>query len=525
MLWRLRWRTIRSERARADEALLRECAALYSSSYGKWGPRGPRPGEPIRREAGDIAELLASPDSFLSVAELPGSEIVGYCVAVFAEAPEGKGRIAWVSQLVVGAAFRNQGIATNLLYSIWQFSDRYAWGMVTASPYAVRALESATRRTCRLSLIRRHGEEVLRQLQGQVPYLPANLQHEGRLARAVVDTRFFVSHEGLEAERRRAARGTRPWSLGAIADGEEWFACTFAAQPPMPLEPDKLEEILVGADRVWMDAFARMTLDDSHKWRRHTDAEIELITSETGITAGQTVLDVGCGDGRHAAALGERGFTVEALDVVPALIERAEECYGKSGSRFAVADAREPFSGDPVDLALLLYDVLGASANPSEDLAILKNAAARLKPGGYLVASVMNAGVTVSRIPPAQRPASDIEFVEALEALPPSNTMEASGDIFDPSLLLFYRGVHYRKEQFLEMEDYLPSEHVVRDLRYSPDSLRDLVAAAGLKVQELRAVQAGHWGRRPALSAEDPRAKELLVIARREEAAGSTPLT
>jgi hypothetical protein len=73
----------------------------------------------------------------------------------------------------------------------------------------------------------------------------------------------------------------------------------------------------------------------------------------------------------------------------------------------------------------------------------------------------MNAGVTVNRIPPAQRPASDIEFVEALEALPPSNTMEASGDIFDPSLLLLYRGVHYCKEQFLEMEDYLPIEHVV----------------------------------------------------------------
>jgi hypothetical protein len=44
----------------------------------------------------------------------------------------------------------------------------------------------------------------------------------------------------------------------------------------------------------------------------------------------------------------------EAFDVVPALIERAEECYGKSGARFAVADAREPFSRNPVDLALLL---------------------------------------------------------------------------------------------------------------------------------------------------------------------------
>jgi hypothetical protein len=109
-----------------------------------------------------------------------------------------------------------------------------------------------------------------------------------------------------------------------FAPTANWLTLDFAAQPPMPLEPDKLEEILVGADRVWMDAFARMTLDDSHNWRRHRCRDRAKIASETGITAGQAVLD-------------------------------------------------------------------------------------------------------------------------ALEALPPSNTMEASGDIFDPSLLLLYRGVHYAR--------------------------------------------------------------------------------
>jgi len=92
--------------------------------------------------------------------------------------------------------------------------------------------------------------------------------------------------------------------------------------------------------------------------------------------------------------------------------------------------------------------------------------------------------------------------------------MEESGDIFNPKLLLEYKDVYYRKEQFLQMEDFLPSEHVVRDLRYTASSLRNLLEDAKFVVDEVIPVQAGHWDRRPALDEDDPRAKELLAIAR-----------
>lgn len=512
-LWRLRWRTIPGERARTDRDLLSACADLYSTSYGVWGPCGSRPGEHITRTPSDISKLLASSDSFLAVAELPDGSIVGYCVAVFAELHE-RGRIAWVSQLVVGEAYRNEGIATNLLFSIWQFSDRYAWGLVTANPYAVRALESATRRPCRLSEIRKHGNEVLAQLGDDVPYLPPQLESDGTHLRAVVDTHFYVSHDNVDEMRARAARGERPWALGNIAEGEEWFACTFASQSPVPLPPQRLEAILIGADRVWMDAFARMTLDGEHRWRASTTEEIEFVLSRIDLPRQASVLDVGCGDGRHAVALADHGLHVEGLDVVPALIDRARTQAGdRGGISFTVADAREPLPGKMVDLALLLYDVLGASANPNDDLVLLKNVTARLKPGASLVLSVMNAGPTAGRIPVDQMPKTDVEFVEALERLAPSNTMERSGDIFDPSLLLYYRGIYYRKEQFLQLENYLPSEHVVRDLRYSSNSLAMLIEAADLEIDDLRPVQSGHWNRDPMLVESDPDAKELLVIA------------
>jgi SAM-dependent methyltransferase/GNAT superfamily N-acetyltransferase len=515
VLWRLHWRTLRGERARSEPGLLARCAALYSSSYGIWGSRGKRPGERIKRTAADVAELLASPDSFVAVAEMPNGEIVGYCVAVYAEAPEAEGRIAWVSQLVVGEAFRNEGIATNLLYSIWQFSDRYAWGMVSASPYAIRALESATRRTCRLSEIRKHGNNVLRQLRGHVSYLPECLEEEDGLLRAVVNTEFFVSHKNLEVERRRAAREKRPWPLGDIEEGEEWFGCTFASQTPMPLPPQKLEEILVGADRVWMDAFARMTLDESHRWRAYSENEVAFIQKRLGLKAGASILDIGCGDGRHVAAFARAGIQGEGVDAVTELIQKAREAHGDLPlMKLTVADGREPIKGPEVDAVLLLYDVLGASANRGDDLRLLRSATARARKGGNLVLSVMNAGVTAGKIPDAQQPKTDLEFLQALERLPPSNTMEESGDIFNPGLLLEYDGIYYRKEQFLQMEDFLPSEHVVRDLRYSTASLTELLEEAGLVIEEIIPVQAGNWDRRPALPEDDPRAKELLSVAR-----------
>jgi len=168
-LWRFHWRRVPGTHARQDAELLAACAELYSTSYGVWSDAATRihrtPGERIRRSPQDIAELLESPDSFLALAELSSGELVGYCIAVFTAAPEGQGRIAWVSQLVVGDAYRNEGVATNLLFSVWGFSDHYACGLVTSNPFAVRALESATRRACRLGEIRRRGNHVLHALE------------------------------------------------------------------------------------------------------------------------------------------------------------------------------------------------------------------------------------------------------------------------------------------------------------------------------------------------------------------------
>ncbi|QIK71694.1 class I SAM-dependent methyltransferase [Propioniciclava coleopterorum] len=51
---------------------------------------------------------------------------------------------------------------------------------------------------------------------------------------------------------------------------------------------------------------------------------------------GATVLDAGCGPGRHAGYLHERGHTVVGVDLDPVLIEAAEEDF--PGPRYLVGD-------------------------------------------------------------------------------------------------------------------------------------------------------------------------------------------
>jgi trans-aconitate methyltransferase len=113
-----------------------------------------------------------------------------------------------------------------------------------------------------------------------------------------------------------------------------------------------------------------------------------------GIQAGSSLVDAGCGSGRHAAELARLGLRVTGVDRSPELIavaaDAAPEC------RFEVADLRAWTPAEPFDAALCrgaLNDLLSA-ADRSAAVAGLRRA---LRSGGVLVADVRDWEPTAAR--------------------------------------------------------------------------------------------------------------------------------
>lgn len=107
---------------------------------------------------------------------------------------------------------------------------------------------------------------------------------------------------------------------------------------------------------------------------------------------GAALLDVGCGEGRHARLAAELGFEVTAVDYEPRAIERAQQLdAGPSGKHitFRKTDflrARFPQAGFDV---VLDYGCL--HHQKKQDWPLYRNALLHaLKPGGYYVLSVFS---------------------------------------------------------------------------------------------------------------------------------------
>ena len=130
--------------AMIDDKLLDDCAKLYSENYGVWSKISKNAGKNVKLSKSRIKNWLQGNNAAIYFAS-ENNKLIGYAIAVNIDEPD-YGIVTWITQLVVHKKYRHQGIAKNILLSIWGFSNRAAWGIVSANPYAVRALEKITRR-------------------------------------------------------------------------------------------------------------------------------------------------------------------------------------------------------------------------------------------------------------------------------------------------------------------------------------------------------------------------------------------
>ena len=144
-----------------------------------------------------------------------------------------------------------------------------------------------------------------------------------------------------------------------------------------------------------------------------TEQEVSFLIEELGLTPGMTVLDVGCGPGRHCVALARRGIRSIGVDISERFVTVARELAEREGvaelTEFHRADARA-MVGDPridaslrpgggVDAAISLCQGafgLGGGTTPDDpqnlapDSAVLNGIRSALVPGGRAAVSAFS---------------------------------------------------------------------------------------------------------------------------------------
>jgi SAM-dependent methyltransferase len=109
------------------------------------------------------------------------------------------------------------------------------------------------------------------------------------------------------------------------------------------------------------------------------------------------VLDIACGDGRHAIQLEGHGFDVTGIDIAHASIERAKASENDN-LHFFVQDMRFPFYINYFDFAFNFFTSFGYFRNQRDHLLAAKSFSASLVTGGQLVIDYLNSDYIVKNL-------------------------------------------------------------------------------------------------------------------------------
>jgi ubiquinone/menaquinone biosynthesis C-methylase UbiE len=193
---------------------------------------------------------------------------------------------------------------------------------------------------------------------------------------------------------------------------------------------------------------------------------------------GMRVLDVGCGPGRHAHALAERGIETHGVDISQRFVDLAVE-RAPAGATFERMDARQmPFDGEFDAVICLCQGAFGLMTADGHDETVLGGMSRALRPGGRLALSAFSSYFVMKHW---------------------------EGAVFDAATGVNHEHTEIRNEQ---------GEAIETDLWtgcYTPRELRLLCNANGLAVDSIASVEPGAYG----TDAPTTDSAEFLVIASR----------
>ena len=161
-------------------------------------------------------------------------------------------------------------------------------------------------------------------------------------------------------------------------------------------------------DAHWFESVARYLGDSylKYSFTKGTKQEIDFLVEALPLVGGDRVIDIGCGPGRHCNELAIRGYKAFGIDISATFIEQAS-ASAVEGASFRRLDARllqdENELHGKFDVAICLCQgAFGVMLDDSDDLDVLRGAAAVLRPGGLLALSAFNSYFSIRHHTDAQ---------------------------------------------------------------------------------------------------------------------------
>ncbi|MGQ4374761.1 class I SAM-dependent methyltransferase [Streptomyces sp. SAS_267] len=116
------------------------------------------------------------------------------------------------------------------------------------------------------------------------------------------------------------------------------------------------------------------------------DSELSFLSGNLESWQARSVLDVGCGRGRHLVPLALAGYDIVGVDVSVRNVELAEHAVKehKAFAQVLHTDARELSLGRTFDLALFMLTSFGYHSD-AENLRLLQSVRAHVRTGGHVI--------------------------------------------------------------------------------------------------------------------------------------------
>jgi SAM-dependent methyltransferase len=235
---------------------------------------------------------------------------------------------------------------------------------------------------------------------------------------------------------------------------------------------------------------------DKECFTQGTMGECDFIEKEINFDKTISILDLGCGTGRHSIELAKRGYRMTGVDLSESQLQRArEKAYAQKVSvDFIQADARSlPFHSEFNLVIMLCEGAFPLMETDEMNYEILKNAYESLRKPGKLIFTTLNG------LFPLFHSVKDFLALQTLDG----NATYAENS-FD---LMTFRDVNVTT---FEDDDGKSKELHCNERYYVPSEITWLLKSLGFQKSEIFGAKLGSFSRNDTLTTDD---FEMLVVA------------